>query len=126
MPATRTLTFYIFQGVGKRDYWLSGNMFWGFNAWNQTSLFPHHLDYYRDTEGSTYSGLGINTDAYYPRPYSDNAQYRKNQQNQTRYLQSGAYIRLKICNSAIRFQNLDRKNWPSESKDFHFRRELVD
>jgi TonB-linked SusC/RagA family outer membrane protein len=84
-----------FQGVGKRDYWLSGNMFWGFNAWNQTSLFPHHLDYYRDTEGSTYSGLGINTDAYYPRPYSDNAQYRKNQQNQTRYLQSGAYIRLK-------------------------------
>ncbi|WP_158617977.1 SusC/RagA family TonB-linked outer membrane protein [Chitinophaga lutea] len=84
-----------FQGVGKRDYWLSGNMFWGFNAWNQSSLFPHHLDYYRDAEAGKYSGLGVNTGAYYPRPYSDNAQYRKNQQAQTRYLQSGAYIRLK-------------------------------
>src|SRR5690606_33610762 len=46
-------------------------------------------------EGSTYSGLGVNKDAYYPRPYSQASQYSKNQQVQTRYLQSGAYIRLK-------------------------------
>jgi len=52
-----------FQGTAKRDLWLTGNMFWGFNNWNQTTLFPHHLDYYRDAEESTYSGLGVNTDA---------------------------------------------------------------
>lgn len=84
-----------FQGTAKRDMWLTGNMFWGFNNWNQTTLFPHHLDYYRDAEESTYSGLGVNTDAYYPRPYSQSSLYKKNQQIQTRYLQNGAYLRLK-------------------------------
>lgn len=84
-----------FQGTAKRDLWLTGNMFWGFNNWNQTTLFPHHLDYYRDAEESTYSGLGVNTDAYYPRPYSQASLYKKNQQIQTRYLQNGAYLRLK-------------------------------
>lgn len=84
-----------FQGTAKRDLWLDGNMFWGFNQWNQSSLFTHHMDYYRDAEGSTYSGLGLNTNSYYPRPYSQNAQYNKNKQPQTRYLQNGAYMRLK-------------------------------
>lgn len=84
-----------FQGTAKRDLWLSGNVFWGFNQWNQTSLFTHHIDYYRDQEGSTYSGLGINTDAYFPRPYSTSATDNKNKQPQTKYLQNGAYLRLK-------------------------------
>lgn len=84
-----------FQGTAKRDLWLTGNMFWGFNNWNQTTLFSHHLDYYRDAKESTYSGLGVNTDAYYPRPYSQSSLYKKNQQIQTRYLQNGAYLRLK-------------------------------
>jgi len=83
------------QGVGKRDLWLDGNVFWGFRAWNQSSLFPHHMDYYSDTEGSTYSGLGVNTEAYFPRPYSNRGQDDKNKQVQTRYLQDGAYARLK-------------------------------
>ena len=84
-----------FQGTAKRDLWLTGNTVWGVNNWNQTTLFPHHLDYYRDAEESTYSGLGVNTDAYYPRPYSQSSLYKKNQQIQTRYLQNGAYLRLK-------------------------------
>lgn len=83
------------QGTGKRDLWVDGNVFWGFRAWNQSSLFPHHMDYYRDAEGDRYSGLGINTDAYFPRPYSNTSQDNKNKQVQTRYLQNGAYARLK-------------------------------
>ncbi|MND74599.1 hypothetical protein D3C80_661960 [compost metagenome] len=83
------------QGTGKRDLWLDGNVFWGFRGWNQSSLFPHHMDYYRDTEGERYSGLGINTEAYFPRPYSNTTQDSKNKQMQTRYLQNGAYARLK-------------------------------
>lgn len=82
------------QGTAKRDLWLTGNVFWGFNQWNQTSLFPHHMDYYRDTEDGRYSGLGVNTEAYFPRPYSNSAQDNKNKQVQTRYLQNGAYARL--------------------------------
>lgn len=83
------------QGTAKRDLWLAGNIFWGFNQWNQTSLFPQHLDYYRDEVAGTYSGLGINTDSYFPRPYSNAGQYSKNQQVQTRYLQNGAYARVR-------------------------------
>jgi TonB-linked SusC/RagA family outer membrane protein len=83
------------QGTAKRDLWISGTTFWGVNAWNWTVFTPQTIDYYRDTEGSKYSGLGINTDAYLPRPYSQNSQYNKNKQVQTRYLQNGAYARLK-------------------------------
>lgn len=84
-----------FQGIAKRDLWLNGNMFWGFSGnWNQCSLFTDHLDYYRDEEATKYVGLGINTDAYFPRPYQT-SELNKNSQTQTRYLQNGAYLRLK-------------------------------
>ncbi len=86
----------MFLGVGKRDLWIDSNMFWGFQTWNQSSLFADdHLDYYRDVEGDTYAGLGINTDSYFPRPYLTNPLNKKNRNVQTRYLQNGAYVRLK-------------------------------
>lgn len=83
------------QGVAKREVMLSGNMFWGFSGWNQSSIFPGHLDYYRDTEGDTYKGFGINTDGYFPRPYVNPNMNQKNQVIQTRYLQNAAFARLK-------------------------------
>lgn len=83
-----------FQGVAKRDLWLTGNMFWGFDSWAQCSIFPEHLDYYRDVESEKYVGLGVNTNAYFPRPYLSNER-NKNYQAQSRYLQNGAYLRLK-------------------------------
>lgn len=86
----------MFQGVAKRDLWINGNMFWGFDTWNQSSLFTgDHLDYYRNKDADTYTGLGANTDAYFPRPYLVGASNTKNRQQQTRYLQNGAYARLK-------------------------------
>jgi len=104
------------QGVAKRDLTLSGNMFWGFNAALQGSIFPGHLDYYRDAAADTYKGLGINTDSYFPRPYTDANMNAKNQVTQTRYLQNGAYARLKTMQlgytlpqlwlSKIKMQNL--------------------
>ena len=91
------------QGTGKRDFAFgpNENYFWGFRTAPQVSLFTFHMDYYRDREDSRYEGLGINTDAYYPRPYQDQSHSTKNQQVQTRYLQNGAYLRLK--NAQIRF-----------------------
>lgn len=86
----------MWQGVGKRDLWINSNMFWGFTTWNQSSLFvDDHLDYYRDKDADTYAGLGINTESYFPRPYLVGNQNNKNRQTQTRYLQNGAYARLK-------------------------------
>lgn len=78
-----------FQGVGKRDLWLGGVQFWGVNGneWNSTA-YTTHWDFFRP-EGDP---LGANTNAYFPRPIYDNNQ---NHHAQTRYLQNGAYIRLK-------------------------------
>ncbi len=83
------------QGVAKRDLDLSGNFMYGFSTTVQGSIFPGHLDYYRDADATTYTGLGKNEDAYFPRPYLDANMNNKNQLTQTRYLQNGAYARLK-------------------------------
>ena len=81
-----------FQGVLKRDYWASGNMFWGGsqNKW-QASGFEPHMDYFRPAD--TDSPFGPNVNGYYPRVAWDGS--GKNQQVQTRYLQNAAYCRLK-------------------------------
>ncbi|MDR1225264.1 MAG: TonB-dependent receptor [Tannerella sp.] len=75
------------QGVGKRDAWLTSNIFWGIDAdgseW-QANLFTLQSD--RWTED--------NPDGYYPRYYMS-SQMRKNEQIQTRYLQNAAYLRVK-------------------------------
>jgi TonB-linked SusC/RagA family outer membrane protein len=83
------------QGAAKRDLILSGNMFWGFISGNQSSIFPGHLDYYRDVDADKYKGLGKNTESYFPRPYLDPSMNAKNQVTQTRYLLNAAYARLK-------------------------------
>lgn len=79
------------QGVAKRDLWLAGSMFWGVSGgeWQSTGL-KEHLDYYRPE--NTTSVFGPNTNAYYPKMYMSKDM---NQKPQTRYLQNGAYARLK-------------------------------
>lgn len=86
------------QGVGKRDFAFNGTandmLFFGFNGqqwWNMT-LMGEHLDYWRPADEGSY--LGSNTEAYYPKPYLSEQDY-KNKQVQTRYTQSAAYVRLK-------------------------------
>lgn len=79
------------QGVGKRDLWLDGSYFWGAtgggNEWQSTG-FVEHWDFWRPENDP----LGANTDAYYPRVAFNGG---KNTNVQTRYLQNGAYLRLK-------------------------------
>lgn len=74
----------LWQGIGKRDLSLDGTLFWGLpgGQWWAVGL-EEHMDYWTPE----------NTDAYWPRPYMDKGW--KNHQVQTRYLQNGAYLRLK-------------------------------
>ena len=73
------------SGIGEYDVWFNSGqyMFWGYggNMW-QLSGFKPHLDYWRSD----------NPDAYYPRQAYDIA---KNRQVSSRYLQNGAFLRLK-------------------------------
>lgn len=78
-----------FQGIGKRDLFFKNSAtFFGFaGAW-QRSLYMDHLDYFR------YAGaeLGANMeDPYYGRLRTDN----NNIQVSDRFIQNGAYLRLK-------------------------------
>lgn len=80
----------LFQGVMKRDYWEGSWNFWGFSddLWRSTAN-EEHMDYFRNDPNHY---MGENLNAYYPRPLMGSSQ---NHQKQTRYLQNGAYIRLK-------------------------------
>ena len=80
-----------FQGVGKRDYWLSGPYFTGAGASNmwQCAAFDSHWDFWRDENDE----FGANLDAYFPKPQFD--QGAKNFEVSSHYLQNAAYIRLK-------------------------------
>ena len=80
--AYKNFDFEMFwQGVAKRDYWLSGSQFWGFTSEWDVPYTPA-LDYWTEE----------NTDAYYPRIGWQNS---GNREHSTRYLQSAAYGRLK-------------------------------
>ena len=89
-----------FQGVLKRDVFLGGEFeYWGTGHGNSymVSVFEgDHLDFYRDetSDPRLIEHLGLNKDAYWFRPY-DGWEGRKNVQTNTRYLQSGAYMRMK-------------------------------
>jgi TonB-linked SusC/RagA family outer membrane protein len=74
----------LWQGIAKRDLALDGSLFWGAGGSQWFSVgMEEHMDYWTED----------NPDAYWPRPYLDKA--GKNHQVQTRYLQNGAYLRLK-------------------------------
>lgn len=90
------------QGVAKRDLWLggdagnnSGSLFWGFVPNFGNNVYLSTLDYWRPD----------NTGAYWPRPYTS-SEAAKNHQVQTRYLQSGAYMRVKNLQIGYDFSQL--------------------
>ncbi len=80
------------QGTAKRDVAVGGPYFTGANSniW-QSAGFGQHLDYFRPA--NTQSVFGPNVDSYYPRPSFSTGW--KNFATQTRYLQNGAYMRVK-------------------------------
>ena len=90
-----------FEGVAKRDLFMSNSFFfWGTGVGNSfaTSVYDNkwHMDFYRDetTDSRLLEYMGENINSYFPRPY-DNAEGNKNFQTNTKYLLNGAYLRLK-------------------------------
>ncbi|GIZ10229.1 TonB-dependent receptor [Flavobacterium sp. UMI-01] len=84
-----------FQGVGKRDVLVSNHQRFRGPAQGplHANVLTGHLDYWRDDS----SPLGANPDAYFPKPYAANPgdNNRNYRFNVDRYIQNGAYTRLK-------------------------------
>lgn len=80
-----------FQGVAKRDWAFGAShlVYWGNGGdeW-RSAAFENNMDFYRPADAEW---LGANPDARFPRLRSSN----QNRETQTRYLENGAYIRLK-------------------------------
>ena len=57
-----------FQGVMKRDYFISASDFWGASGIWSSTFFEQHMDYFRNDPDHP---LGLNVDSYYPRPVFD-------------------------------------------------------
>lgn len=81
----------MFQGVAKRD-WDPGtsSYFWGSGPYAQVTVFKEHMDFWSES----------NPNAYYPKPYIHTATgvvpYQdKIRTTSDRYIQNGAYCRLK-------------------------------
>lgn len=66
------------QGIGKRDLWIGNNLYWGAGATGTYEVYNN-------------SWTPERTDAHYPLYYNA----AKNRQVQTRYLENGAYLRVK-------------------------------
>ncbi|PID91779.1 MAG: hypothetical protein CSA96_06790 [Bacteroidetes bacterium] len=84
------LSFFL-QGIAKRDWTYLNRRhgktkFFGYaRGVGQDNYFVNHLDYWTPE----------NTDAYLPKPYSNPDHNWKNEQVQSKYIISGAYLRLK-------------------------------
>jgi len=99
------LDFSMFlEGVGKQDIFMNSSYFyWGgpFDSNGSvtgTNIYPgEHLDFYRDENSlpRVLQALGQNVNAYFPRPYFNGNEGAKNFQTSSRYLLSGAYMRLR-------------------------------
>ncbi|PRZ28146.1 SusC/RagA family TonB-linked outer membrane protein [Flavobacterium granuli] len=74
------------QGVGKRDYYTTSNMYFGIvgSEW-QSSLFTEHLDRWTPE----------NPNGFFPKAYIGGGNWWKNTEAQTKYLINAAYLRIK-------------------------------
>ena len=83
-----------FQGVGKRELWVSGNMV--LPGWQALEAnFAHTLDYWTPD----------NTDAFYPRPIQYGNAQKWNYITNDRYLLNMAYLRCKNLTVGYTFPN---------------------
>lgn len=107
-----------FEGVAKRDLFMGSTYYYfgrgnGNNYENTVYNTKEMFDFYRDDTSSDrlLEMMGTNTNAFLPRPY-DTDEGGKNFQANTRYLNSGAYLRLKNLSVSYTLA----KEWLSKAK----------
>ncbi|MFV0541942.1 MAG: TonB-dependent receptor [Aestuariibaculum sp.] len=83
---------FFFQGVGKRDYWLTGPIVFGGDGGYGNVIVTDEL--YNNVWSDGSGNIPENRNAYYFRP-SEGAVMNRNKRTQTRYLQDASYLRLK-------------------------------
>ncbi|MCD8313993.1 MAG: TonB-dependent receptor, partial [Bacteroidales bacterium] len=98
----------LFTGVMKQDIWLDSPLFWGYYSgiW-QACLNDYHVDN---------SWSEDNQDAYYPVPTWSS----RSKQCQTKYLQNGAYLRLKDLTFSYTIPSKLTQKWYLQAVKVYF------
>jgi TonB-linked SusC/RagA family outer membrane protein len=84
----------LLQGVGKRDAWMSGEIFFP-PGLNYIGVYENTLNYWKPVDLANNDFTAANPDAYFPRIYNDNENKGSNYSVQTKYLQDASYLRVK-------------------------------
>jgi len=82
------------QGVAKRDIWVKNTLYWGHISQNYTVPTKWTYDNYWRAETDADGNITGNNGGFLPRNIPGNVQ-KGNSEKQSRYLQNGAYLRLK-------------------------------
>ncbi|MEI6679365.1 MAG: TonB-dependent receptor [Mariniphaga sp.] len=88
-----------FQGVGKRDVWLAGDLMFALSGSDGTgkfgTLYNHQMDYIHVKDYLNGDYTITNPGAKYPRIYGGNSLAASNRRISDAYLSNGAYLRVK-------------------------------
>ncbi|MFG5857341.1 TonB-dependent receptor [Dysgonomonas sp. Shenzhen-Wh21] len=85
----------LFQGVGKRDVWLSDARRWAFASGQFGQIFKDQLDYWQPTDPQNNDWTPLNSNPEYFRIYNQRENAGSNTRRQTKYLLDGSYLRIK-------------------------------
>lgn len=85
----------MFQGTGKRDYWVSNTTTFPMNGDKFVPLFDGLTDYWRPTDPDNGDWTALNPNAKYPRIYGELGNSGSNYRKSDKYLQDASYFRIK-------------------------------
>lgn len=86
----------MFDGCLKRDVWISTAVLFpmGYSGYFST-VYDHQLDYWKPVDAENGNWEAVNPDAAFPRLYDQASASGSNNRVSDKYLQNGAYVRLK-------------------------------
>lgn len=85
----------MFQGTGKRDYWVSNTTTFPMNGDKFVPLFDGLTDYWQPKDPDNGDWTALNPNAKYPRIYGELGNSGSNYRKSDKYLQDASYFRIK-------------------------------
>ncbi|MDR1370891.1 MAG: TonB-dependent receptor [Dysgonamonadaceae bacterium] len=84
-----------FQGVGKRQNWLSGDLMFPLMNGRNGTMYSHQLDFWKPIDSENGNWNPVSPNPMYARLYGEAPNANSNNRQQTKFLSNTAYLRLK-------------------------------
>jgi hypothetical protein len=87
--------YLFFQGVGKRDNWIGGDIMFPLEQGRFGTVYSHQLDYWKPIDPDNGNWNPVNPNPRYARLYNEAPNSGSNNRQQTKFLSNTSYLRLK-------------------------------